>query len=117
MNMEHFGRKALGSWATVGFLAVLCVVLAVLQYMWLGEIGEADKVRLRNALRESLDLVSREFNRTLTDTASALVPEREAFFDQTRDEAYLAAHSDDADQSIRSDADQFGGKQRRAFSV
>ena len=27
------------------------------------------------------------------------------------------AHSDDADQSIRSDADQFGGKQRRAFSV
>jgi len=28
-----------------------------------------------------------------------------------------SAHSDDADQSIRSDADQFGGKQRRAFSV
>ena len=31
--------------------------------------------------------------------------------------AAKAAHSDDADQSIRSDADQFGGKQRRAFSV
>ena len=31
--------------------------------------------------------------------------------------AELVAHSDDADQSIRSDADQFGGKQRRAFSV
>ena len=29
----------------------------------------------------------------------------------------LSAHSDDADQSIRSDADRFGGKQRRAFSV
>ena len=27
------------------------------------------------------------------------------------------AYSDDADQSIRSDADQFGGKQRRAFLV
>ena len=31
--------------------------------------------------------------------------------------AVRSAHSDDADQSIRSDADQFGGKQRRAFSV
>jgi signal transduction histidine kinase len=92
MHMEHIGRKALGSWATVGFLAALCVVLAVLQFRWLGEIGEADKVRLRGALRESLDRVSREFNRTLTETASALVPEREAFFDQTRDEAYLAAY-------------------------
>ena len=29
----------------------------------------------------------------------------------------VTAHSDDADQSIRSDADRFGGKQRRAFSV
>ena len=29
----------------------------------------------------------------------------------------IGAHSDDADQSIRSDADRFGGKQRRAFSV
>ncbi len=99
MNMEHIGRKALGSWATVGFLAALCVVLAVLQFRWLGEIGEADKVRLRSALRESLDLVSREFNRTLTETASALVPEREAFFDQTRDEAYLAAYRAWAEQA------------------
>ena len=30
---------------------------------------------------------------------------------------HFCAHSDDADQSIRSDADRFGGKQRRAFSV
>lgn len=99
MSMEHFGRKALGSWATVGFLAVLCVILAALQYRWLGEIGEADKARLRNALRESLELVRREFNRTLTDTASSLVPERAAFFEQTRDEAYLAAYRAWAEQS------------------
>ena len=103
MNMEHIGRKALGSWATVGFLAVLCIVLAVLQYRWLGEIGEADKVRLRNSLRESLDLVSREFNRTLTETASALVPERAAFSDQTRDEAYLAAYRAWAEQAPEPD--------------
>ena len=34
-----------------------------------------------------------------------------------RNTSDIIAHSDDADQSIRSDADQFGGKQRRAFSV
>ena len=29
----------------------------------------------------------------------------------------VGAYSNDADQTIRSDADQFGGKQRKAFSV
>ncbi len=34
-----------------------------------------------------------------------------------RDEQFKDAHSDDADQSIRSDADQFGAKRRKASSV
>jgi DNA invertase Pin-like site-specific DNA recombinase len=33
------------------------------------------------------------------------------------DAVIIAAHSDDADQSFRSDADQSGAKRRRAFSV
>ena len=32
-------------------------------------------------------------------------------------EVEISAHSNDADQSIRSDADQFGGKQRRTSPV
>jgi len=102
MSMEQFRRKALGSWATVGFLAVLCIVLAVLQFRWLGEIGEADKVRMRNALRESLELVGREFDRTLSDAASAFVPERDAFEEQTREEAYLGAYRTWAEQARES---------------
>ena len=40
-----------------------------------------------------------------------------ALLSNLRSPTTTLAHSDDADQSIRSDADQFGGKQRRAFSV
>ena len=36
-----------GLWLTLGVLALLLVLLAVLQYRWIGEIGRAESERRR----------------------------------------------------------------------
>jgi signal transduction histidine kinase len=47
-------------------LAGLVGVLAVLQYRWLGQIGEADAARLRSAAHSRADRFAREFDREIT---------------------------------------------------
>ena len=54
MNLENLKRRALVSWASVGVLAALCLVLAALQYVWLGEISRAERARLQDSLQNSV---------------------------------------------------------------
>jgi len=61
-------------WASVALLAVLCGVLAVLQYRWTGEISEAERQRLEEDLRDRLDRLQRELNGDLASSARALQP-------------------------------------------
>ena len=85
-------------WMTVGLLALLCAVVAVLQYRWIGEISETERDRLEVALRERLAVVQRDFNEELRDAASALVPTIEEISDSGRDAAY-------EDRFVRSGSD------------
>jgi signal transduction histidine kinase len=83
---------------TVGLLALLCAVVAVFQYRWIGEISETERDRLEVALRERLAVVQRDFNEELRDAASAVVPTNEEIADAGRDAAY-------EDRFVRSGSD------------
>ncbi len=47
-------------------LAVLLLVLATLQYRWLGQISEADEARLRAGARSRAEQLARDFDREVT---------------------------------------------------
>jgi hypothetical protein len=74
MNVEPNQRRAVLSWLFVGTLLVLCGVLGVLQYRWIGEVSLAARDRLRGSLRASLDRLSQDFNSEIAEACRALVP-------------------------------------------
>jgi signal transduction histidine kinase len=49
-----------------GALALLLVLLAALQYRWLGQVGEADAARLRAGASERAEQLARDFDREIT---------------------------------------------------
>lgn len=90
MNLENIKSRALASWATVGVLAVLCLVLAALQYMWIGEVSRAEKTRLQDGLQSALQRLAQDFNGEISATVTALRPTAAAIADTNREEAYSA---------------------------
>jgi len=90
--MDRIKRRASLSWAFLGLLAALCSVLAVLQYRWIGEVSRAERDRLQDALRSSLNRLSRDFNLILTTAAAALVPEPSQVEELGRAGAYSARY-------------------------
>ncbi|MGA2771566.1 MAG: HAMP domain-containing sensor histidine kinase [Bryobacteraceae bacterium] len=74
MNVEQNQRRAVLSWLFVGTLLVLCGVLGVLQYRWIGEVSLAARDRLRGSLQASLDRLSRDFNSEIATACRALLP-------------------------------------------
>jgi signal transduction histidine kinase len=74
VNVEPNQRRAVLSWLFVGTLLVLCGVLGVLQYRWIGEVSLAERDRLRGSLQASLDRLSRDFNSEIAAACRALVP-------------------------------------------
>jgi signal transduction histidine kinase len=74
MNVEPNQRRAVLSWLFVGALLVLCGVLGVLQYRWIGEVSLAARDRLRGSLQASLDHLSQDFNSEIAEACRALVP-------------------------------------------
>ena len=74
MNVEPNQRRAVLSWLFVGTLLVLCGVLGVLQYRWIGEVSLAARDRLRGSLQASLDRLSQDFNSEIAEACRALVP-------------------------------------------
>jgi len=52
-------------WASLGLVALLCAVLAVLQYCWIGEVSNAERSHLRNEVQSRLTDLSAAFNREI----------------------------------------------------
>ncbi len=64
-------------WKEYGFLmllAVLCAVVAILQYRWTGELAKAEFERLGGAQRESAQRLVETFDRELAESVQALTP-------------------------------------------
>jgi signal transduction histidine kinase len=74
MKMEADKRRALLSWAAVVALLLLCAVLGVLQYTWIGEVSVAERERLRDTLQAGLNRLSGAFNAELATAGAALIP-------------------------------------------
>jgi signal transduction histidine kinase len=72
--MERFRQRAWLSWASVILLALLCGFLAFLQYRWTGEITDAERNRLHEALQVRLNGLSRTFNQDISAAINSLVP-------------------------------------------
>src|SRR5664279_701768 len=67
-------RRAALSWLFVAGLFVLCGVLGVLQYRWIGEVSVAARDRLRGSLQASLNRLSLDFNTEIATACRALLP-------------------------------------------
>ena len=74
MNMASVRHRSWLSWAGVSLLVTLCVVLAVLQYRWIGEVSEAERLTLQKDLQTRLGLLRRSFDDPINTAAHALVP-------------------------------------------
>jgi signal transduction histidine kinase len=59
-------REAVVLPLAVGLLLALLAGLAFLQYRWVGQIGEADRARLRSTARMRAEQLARDFDRELT---------------------------------------------------
>jgi signal transduction histidine kinase len=90
--MEYFQRRAWLAWASVGLLAVLCAVLALLQYKWIGEVTTAERSRMRDQLQARLSVLSRNFNEEISAAVAALVPSWEQLEQMGRERAYSAQY-------------------------
>ncbi|MGH9140903.1 MAG: histidine kinase dimerization/phospho-acceptor domain-containing protein, partial [Vicinamibacterales bacterium] len=67
MRFDVHDRAALPWQLTAGaILTGLLVTLATLQYRWLGEVGEAERARMRSGLQSRAADFTREFDRELT---------------------------------------------------
>ncbi len=73
--MEKNRRRAMLSWLFVAALFVLCAVLGVLQYRWIGEVSIAGRERLRGSLRASLARLGDDFDSEITAAARSLLPD------------------------------------------
>jgi len=89
--MNRFKRQALYSWAFIGTLTALSVLLAVLQYRWIGEVSRAEQDRLKAGLHTALERLRGEFNGNISQATSALMLSGGEISgnDADRDQAYL----------------------------
>ena len=66
------------SLAAAGILLVLLVVLATLQYRWIGEVSRAESGRLLRSARRAAQAVAQDFDREITRVLHAVAPPRGA---------------------------------------
>jgi signal transduction histidine kinase len=86
-------RHAIVLWASLGVLALLCSVLAVLQYRWIGEISRAEQERLQAGLQLSLNRISQDFTGTIGAASAALIPGEPEIEDMGKQAAYASRYS------------------------
>ena len=70
--MDRFKRQALYSWAFIATLAGLSVLLAILQYRWIGEVSRAEQDRLKTNLHTALGRLRTEFNDNISQASNDL---------------------------------------------
>ncbi len=74
MNFDRNRRHATLSWVFVIAMLVLCGVLGVLQYQWLGEVSEAARERLKGTLQANLERLSLDFNAQISAAIRNVLP-------------------------------------------
>ncbi len=62
------------TWPFLVGLVALLIVMAVLQYRWIGEVSRADQARLRSALSSAAQRFAGDFDRQLADLFVAFLP-------------------------------------------
>jgi len=67
-------RRAMLFWLAVGLLFLLCGVLGVLQYRWIGEVSAAARDRLRQSLHANLGRLSADFSAEIASACRAILP-------------------------------------------
>jgi len=82
--------KRWSGWASVTLLTVLCAVVAILQYRWIGEISGAERLRLEDELRDELTSVRVAFSDEISAASLALMPDAREIAEQGREAAYTA---------------------------
>jgi signal transduction histidine kinase len=90
--MEKTRRQALVSWVSLGVLAALCGVLAVLQYRWIGAVSRAERERLAGDLQAALNRLSRDFNTGIRRASWSLIPPDDEISRVGREEAYAVRY-------------------------
>jgi signal transduction histidine kinase len=75
MKLDREKRRALLSVVFVGALFILCGVLALLQYRWIGEVAQAARQRLQAELHASLNRLSRDFNSEVGAAIRSAMPD------------------------------------------
>src|SRR5689334_3575206 len=91
--MPSFRRQAWLSWASIALLGVLCTVLAILQYRWIGAITEAERGRLHDELQSRLSALRATFNDELSKSFFALMANAEMVDRDGREAAYSAQYA------------------------
>jgi signal transduction histidine kinase len=89
MDLEKIRKRALLSWASVILLAILCTVLAALQYRWTAQVAAGEQLRLKSNLDSRLELLRRSFNDRIDSACLAFVPSSSDFARQSAEDAYL----------------------------
>ncbi|HEY2013399.1 MAG TPA: HAMP domain-containing sensor histidine kinase [Bryobacteraceae bacterium] len=74
MGPERNQPRTVLSWLFVSTLFVLCGVLGILQYRWIGEVSTAARERLRGSMLASLGRFSRDFNSEVSIASRAIAP-------------------------------------------
>jgi hypothetical protein len=90
MNGRRVDRRNILYWLALCLLVVICCVLAILQYRWIGEISRADEERLKGGLQAALQRLSQDFNTRIESAAAALQPSNRDVDEKGRDEAFAA---------------------------
>lgn len=99
--MNGGDRRAWWTSASIGLLAVLCLILILLQYRWTGEVARAEQERLKASLQSAVDRFSRDFNSELASAAGDLVPRGESIDETGVDRAYAERYARRRDPLIR----------------
>jgi len=90
--MESVRRRAWLGWAPVVVLALLCGALAALQYRWIGEISDAERTRLGEALHARLAGVRRTLDQEVSEALGDLMPSAPQVAALGREGAYSALY-------------------------
>lgn len=89
MDLQKIKKRALLWWASITLLALLCVVLAALQFRWIAEVAAAEQSRLKNDLESRLELLRRNFEERIDLACLSFVPTASEFEKKGKEEAYL----------------------------
>ena len=89
MKFDRIRQPSWRSWAAVALTVVLCAVLAVMQYRWIGQVAEAESHHLREDLQARLNLLRQDLNGQISSACYAYIPSHSEIQRLGRDAAYL----------------------------